>query len=125
MEHTYPYVDLSIMVEQYKCAIRVSSKEEAMALIYNAKQQFPNRTQTWECDETYWRNRDSKGLCYTMFRQGDNIPTSMSYTGALWFEENGYEITDFADLMCPQVEIEESEMSLDVLLSQDSASIQS
>ena len=125
MEHTYPYVDLSIMVERHKCAIRLSSKEEALALIYNAKQQFPNRTQAWDCDETYWHNRDEKGLCYTMFRQGDNIPTSMSYTGALWFEEHGYEITDFADLMCPQVEIEESEMSLDVLLSQDSASIQS
>ena len=122
MEHKYPYVDLSIMVDRFKCAIRLSSQEEALALLYNAKQQFPDRTKTWSYEETYWHNRDSKGLCYTMFCKGDNIPTYLSYTGALWFEENGYEITDFADLMSLQVEIEESEMSLDVLLSQDSAS---
>lgn len=122
MEHTYPYVDLSIMLEQYKCAIRLSSNEEAMVLLHNAKQQFPDRTKSWSYDNTYWHNRDSKGICYTMFREGDTKPTTMSYTGAIWFEENGYEIVDFADLMRPQTEIEESEMSLDILLSQDSAS---
>lgn len=117
MEHTYPYVDLSIMLSQYKCAIRLSSHEEALALIYNAKQQFPDRTNSWSYDNTYWHNRDSKGICYTMFRQGDTEPTTMSYTGAIWFEENGYLIIDFAELLSPQADIEESSENLDVLLS--------
>ena len=54
----------------------------------------------------------------------DNEPDDMSWCDRDWFEESGYDIIEFADLVNP-VEIEESEMSLDVLLSQDSASIQS
>lgn len=49
---------------------------------------------------------------FTLYVCDDN-PSSISWCNREWFEENGYDIVEFSDLA---KEIDESEMSLDVLL---------
>ena len=112
----YPIVDLSIMIQQYKCAIRVTSKEDACAVVANAMHQFPGRTMHWS-GETHYDRADENGLCYTMFFEGYDTPTHMSCTKSQWFVENGYHIIDFAELVSNAAEdLEESDQAIDVLI---------
>lgn len=120
---TYPYVDLSRMLATPKCAVMCRTEEEAEIFWYNAQTQFSEYFQ-WGLEGTLgsWGNyKDRTG--FTLMA-GSNRVDRMSYCREEWFAENGYELVELSDLFDAK-DIEESEMSFDALLSQDSASIQS
>lgn len=120
MDNDVPYVDLSRMLQQPKCAIMAASEEEAEWLLSNAIQQFPEHTGNWRHCGTLWSkgNRGGRGTCYTLFDYNSSSPTRMTYSPTEWFEENGYEVIAFAELMHQfQEDIEESDSSLDALFS--------
>ena len=122
MEHAHPSVDLSRLFETPKSAIFFQSAEEAELFYHNCASQYGHYIRHWSLNDVVrkWENHEGCGFTFMT----DNEPDDMSWCDRDWFEESGYDIIEFADLVNP-VEIEESEMSLDVLLSQDSASIQS
>ena len=110
----YPHLDISRMLELPRCAVRCSSEDEARALIYNIRKQFPDMATHWTIDENHW-NEYKMDTCYTLFYSGMTRPQGLCFYYIEWYLKNNYEIVEFADL-CNQVEIEESEMSIDVLL---------
>jgi hypothetical protein len=111
----FPTVDLSRMVENPPCVIHVSSLEEAKTVIYNAKNQFPERVKNWDIEtKNHWGVYE-KDTGYTMFYEGEDKPTTMSYSDIQWFEENGYEVIEFAELLGSIVDIEESDQPVAAL----------
>lgn len=110
-------LDLSRMLEDPRCAIHVSTLEEAKIIILNAKNQFPERVKNWNAiSNNHWTvYKEETG--FTLFYEDEDEPTTMSYADIPWFKENGYQIVEFGDLLGAVVDIEESEQSIDFLLS--------
>lgn len=110
-------IDLSRMLESPKCAIHVASLEDAQALIYNAKKQFPERAVSWSAEVVSgWNTDEIEETCFTMFYDGEDEPTSMSYCDINWFRDAGYEIVEFSELLQVSADIDESDQSIDILL---------
>lgn len=113
----YPQIDLSRMLEEPRCAIHVETQEQANAIIYNAQIQFPERiSNNWETDSNYW-NRCEEETAYTLFFEGEDEPTTMSYADVPWFKEAGYVVIEFDELIAETVEIAESDQSFDLILT--------
>jgi hypothetical protein len=117
-------IDLSRMLEYPKCAIRVSTKEEDELFLRLVKEQFPERTASWRGVLSNWDWYDGE-TTYTLFYEGGTEPERLSYERYSWFIANGYEVIQFSELAYPVADIEESEISFDMLLSQDSVSMTS
>lgn len=117
---TYPYVDLSRMLALPKCAVMCRTEDEAEAFWQNSRTQFEKYFQ-WGLEGTLgsWGNYKEK-TGFTLMAGSSRIDR-MSYCREEWFAENGYELVEFSELADAK-DIEESEMSFDALLSQDSAS---
>lgn len=113
MTKTIPYVDLSRMLELPKCAVMVRSVDELENFFANAQKQI-SKYLYWDFDDILglWKQyQDATG--FTLFTSYDT-PDSMSYCWETWFYDNGYEVIEFSEL-CNLPDIEESEMSLDML----------
>ena len=111
----YPYVDLGRMLEQPKCAIHISSVEEANTVIYNAKKQFPDRVRSWSvARDGYW-GRYKDQTAYTLFDCDCEEPSSMTFASVPFFTKYGYEILELYELenCC---DIEESELPVESLI---------
>ena len=119
MSNHCEFVDLSRLIEAPKCAVFFQTVEEVECFYHNCEKQLGDYCLFWALEDLVdrWENDNSAGFT---FMTGSE-PEDMTWSTRDWFEEEGYEIIEFYDLINP-VEIEESEMSLDVLLSQDSAS---
>lgn len=119
MSNHCEFVDLSRLIEAPKCAVFFQTVEEVECFYHNCEKQLGDYCLFWVLEDLVdrWENDNSAGFT---FMTGSE-PEDMTWSTRDWFEEEGYEIIEFYDLINP-VEIEESEMSLDVLLSQDSAS---
>lgn len=111
----FPAVDLSRMLEKPKCAIHVASLEEAKIVIANAKNQFPDRVKRWDIEAKNFWNAHRENTGYTLFYEGYDEPSTMSYTYISWFKDNGYEIVEFGELLGATVDIEESDQPVDIL----------
>lgn len=120
--NTYPRVDLSRLFIAPKAAVFFQDICEIELFYHNCVEQCKSYIRHWYLADMVAKWENNEGCGFT-FMTGDE-PESMSWCDKRWFEESGYEIIEFADLVNP-IEIEESEISIDVLLSQDSASIQS
>lgn len=96
--------------------------EEVKQFWHNCEEQLADFCGFWELGDVVrkWENNPTIGFTFMT----DTMPEDMTWCDRAWYEASGYEIIEFEDLANP-AELEESEMSLDVLLSQDSASIQS
>lgn len=110
----FPTVDLSRMLENPPCVIHVASLKEAKTVIFNAKNQFPERVKNWDIERTHWGTYE-ENTGYTMFFEGDDEPTLMSFASIPWFEESGYEVIEFSELLGPTIDIEESDQPVAVL----------
>ena len=112
---TYPSVDLSRLFSAPKSAVFFQNVGEIEIFRHNCAVGFSRYVRYWSLKDMTdkWENNDG-GVGFT-FMTGDE-PESMSWCDRQWFECNGYEIIEFADLANP-VEIEESEVSIDVLLN--------
>ena len=111
--NTYPRVDLSRLFSAPKSAVFFQSADEIELFYHNCITQFAQYVRHWSLADMVVKWENNEGCGFT-FMTGEE-PESMSWCDRRWFEESGYEIIEFADLVNP-VEIEESEMSLDVLL---------
>ena len=108
-------LDLSRMLADPRCAIHVSTLEEAQLVILNAKNQFPERVKNWNAvTNNHWKVYDEE-TGYTMFYEDDDKPTTMSYADIPWFKENGYQIVEFSELIEAVAEIDESEQPISLL----------
>ena len=114
MSESFHCVDLSRMLEHPKCAIQVSTEDEAKWFLQNAKEQFPERTANWVSHNNYGVHKER--TCYTLFYSGDTKPTNLSYAHDQWFIENGYVVIQLSELAGCMTEIEESDTPLSVLL---------
>ena len=114
MSENFQFVDLSRMLEHPKCAIQVSTEDEAKWFLQNAKEQFPERTSAWDRHNNYDVHRER--TCYTLFYSGATEPTNLSYAHDQWFIENGYEVIKLSELAGCMTEIEESDTPLSALL---------
>lgn len=111
----YQYVDLSRMVQQPKCAVMCRTEGDAVTFLYNLIEQFPEYV-FWDKNDilNIWSNyQDKTGFTLML---SDEEPTSVSYCREEWFRNTGYELIEFEVLANP-VEIEESEMPLNVLMA--------
>lgn len=110
----HPHIDLSRLFEAPKSAIFFQSAEEVELFYHNCVSQYEHYIRHWSLDDVVskWENHEGCGFTFMT----DSEPDDMSWCDRQWFEESGYEIIEFADLANP-VEIEESEMSIDVLLN--------
>ena len=113
------FVDLARLIDTPKCAIFFNTVEEVKQFWHNCEEQLADFCGFWELGDVVrrWENNPTIGFTFMT----DTMPESMTWCDRAWYEASGYEIIEFADLVNP-VEIEESEMSLNILLSQDSAS---
>lgn len=115
MEEAYQEVDISRMLENPKCAVRVTSEYDAKEFIWNAKRAFPDFSKRWGNGETHW-DEGVKAIGYTLFDYSATRPSRLTYTDSIeWFIDNGYVIVDYADL---RVDIEESEMPIEALFGE-------
>lgn len=114
MSTTYPFVDVSRMLEYPKCAIHCKTEDEADALIFNMRSQHPSHASNFKGNNGWSAN--GPNTAYTLFYSGDKVPTNLSRTNIRWFRENGYEVIPFSELSVEQAEMEESDMPLISLL---------
>lgn len=117
--NTYPRVDLSRLLLAPKSAVFFQDAEEIELFYHNCVAQFAKYVRHWPLKDMVRKWENTEGCGFTFIT--DTEPDNMSWCDRGWFEESGYDIIEFADLV-HSVEIEESEMPLEVLLSQDSAS---
>lgn len=111
---TYPRVDLSRLFAAPKSAVFFQNVGEIEIFRHNCAVEFSRYIRHWSLKDMTDKWENNEGVGFT-FMTGDE-PESMSWCDRQWFEESGYEIIEFADLV-NLVEIEESEMSIDVLLN--------
>ena len=112
----YPYIDLSCLLGYPPCAIHVATQEQADSVIHNAREQFPERiSDSWDTTHNYWRDYGAE-TGYTLYFEGDDEPTTMSYANIEFFEENDYVILECETLMTDATDVEEGDQSLNVLL---------
>lgn len=115
MAKDYQRVDLSRMVERPKCAVMCRTAGDAETFFYNFTEQFEKEYLYWSLNDilNVWNQyQDKTGFTLIV---GDGCPESISYCDEEWFLDSGYELIEFEDLANP-TEIEESEMSMSVLL---------
>ena len=115
MADNYQRVDLYRMVQRPRCAVMCRTAGDTVTFFYNVIEQFPNFV-VWDLNNilNVWNNYQEKTGFTLML--SDDEPTSISYCGEEWFRNSGYEIIEFEVLANP-VELEESEMPVDVLLN--------
>ena len=115
MSEDFMYADLSRMLELPKCAVLMRTEDEARAFFHNSIQQIAEYVH-WDLEDVLnlWSIYKEK-TGFTLFLSYDE-PESISYCDEDWFRNEGYEIVEFSDL-CNVADIEESEKSLDFLLS--------
>ena len=112
----YPYIDLSRLLGYPPCAIHVATQEQADAVIHNAREQFPERiSDSWDTTNNYFRDYGEE-TGYTLYFEGDDEPTTLSYANIPFFEENDYVIIECEELLADSVDLTEGDQSLDVLL---------
>ena len=107
-------IDLSRMMERPKCAVLCRSVEE-LELFYSAAESELSEYLHWDCGfiHTLW-NEYKENTGFTLFESNNDGPYSMTYCYEAWFRDRGYELIEFSDL-CNIPDIDESEVSLDVL----------
>lgn len=112
----YPYIDLSRLLEYPPCAIHVATQEQADAVIHNAREQFPERiSDSWDERGNYWSDyEDETG--YTLYFEGEDEPTTMSYANIPFFEENGYVVLEYEELLADAVNLIESDQPISLLV---------
>lgn len=109
---SYPELDLSRMFELPKCAVRCRTREDAKALVANFDTQYPGMADYFDPENPDWDYGDE--TAYTLFYSDEDEPTSLSRTDFGWFEEEGYEVIEFSELL-NTTEIEESDMPIESL----------
>lgn len=110
----YLEIDLSRMLENPKCAIRVASKDDALLILFNARRQFKDFVIGRWPEDGYWSNYQ-ENTAYTLFYRDSDKPQRLSYGRLPWFREHGYEILEINDLIASSIDIEESDLSVDEL----------
>ena len=108
-------LDLTRMIENPRCAIRVSTLAEAQLVILNAKHQFPERVKNWNAETNNHWNVYEELTGFTLFYEDEDEPSTMSYADVPWFEANGYQIVEFNELVGAVSEISESEQPMSLL----------
>ena len=108
-------IDLSRMLDEPRCAIHVASKEQADTIVHNARIQFPNRVKNWSYDNNIWGVYE-ENTAFTLFYEGEDSPSNMSYADVPWFLEHGYVVVEFDELVKESADITESDQSIGILI---------
>lgn len=112
----YPYIDLSRMVDYPPCAVHVATQEQANAVIHNAREQFPERvSDSWDERGNYWRVY-GEATGYTMYFEGEYEPTTISFSNTPFFEQNGYVVLEYKELLADAVNLIESDQPISLLV---------
>lgn len=114
-------LDLSIMLDR-PCAVLLNSPDKAEALYTAINELHPELTTVWE------QNRDTdnynwhyykEDTCYTLYDadyDGNLVLDKLYYSPRDYYEEEGYEIVEFEELLGEESELEESDMPLEEFL---------
>lgn len=86
-----------------------------MELVVAFTNQFPNRTGGISAEYTCWDEYE-EDTAYAAYDNGYERPMSLGYADDCWWQDEGYRIIQFEEL-CPISEINESDMSLNLLLT--------
>ena len=112
----YPYIDLSRLVDYPPCAIHVATQEQADAVVYNVREQFPERiSDSWDASHNYWRDYGEE-TGYTLYFEGEDGPTTLSYANIPFFEENDYVVIEFEELLADAVDLPEGDQPISLLV---------
>lgn len=112
----YPYLDLSRLLGYPPCAIHVATQEQADAVVHNAREQFPERIpDSWDTSHNYWRDYGEE-TGYTLYFEGNDDPTTLSYADIPFFEENNYVVIEFEELLADAVDLTEGDQPLSLLV---------
>lgn len=117
MENNYYYADMSRMKELPRCAVVCRSEEDIKDFFYNCKQQMPEFF-SWDLQHTLnlLGTVGDGAVGFTMFTRGSSRPEKMMWCNLDWYKEGGcYKLIEMSELTS-QTDIEESEISIDVLL---------
>lgn len=114
MNNNYMFVDLSRLIEAPRCAVFFQTVEEVECFYHNCEKQLSDYCLFWVLEDLVdrWENDNSAGFTFMT----GTTPEDMTWSSRPWFEEEGFEIIEFSNLANP-IEIEESEMPLDVLIA--------
>lgn len=111
-------LNLSIMFDR-PCAVHCAGYEQAEALVEAIRATYPEKAGPWEnIDDYNWYSYESE-TCYTLHNDDYNgglVVDRLYYCYKSYYEENGYEIVEFDELLLDDVELQESDMPLEEFL---------
>lgn len=111
-------LNISIMVER-PCAVHCDSEEQGKMIVDAIRESYPEMAKLWNPHgDTHWNNFESK-TCYTLYDEsyeGGLELDRLYYCNREFYEERGYELLEFEDLLSEDVEIVDSDMSIEDLL---------
>ena len=107
----YPDLNLNPLLGDGRYAVHCSAIEEAKHFVNQIKKQYPTKARGWNYGQTNWHS-DCE-MCYAPYL---NENDTMCWCEREYYEEEGFTILEFSDLL-PDSDLEESEQSLDFLLS--------
>lgn len=105
----YPDLNLEPLLGDRRYAVHCSTIEEAKHFVNQIKKQYPSKARGWNYGQTSWQ--EDEEMCYAPYLNESN---TLVWCNKGYYEENNYTIFEFTDLL-PEVDIEESELSIDDL----------
>ena len=111
-------LDISIMVDR-PCAIHCSSEDQGRMIIEAVKDNYPEMAKLWNReDDTHWETYEGN-TCYTLYDQGYESGLELDrlyFCNKEYYEDHGYEILEFEDLISDDIEMVESDISIEDFL---------
>jgi len=111
-------LNISIMVDR-PCAVHCDSEEQGKAIVDAIREFYPEMAKLWNSDNNdHWSYYGDR-TCYTLYDEcyeGGLELDRLYYCNRTFYEDHGYEILEFEDLLTTDVEIVESDMLLEEFL---------
>lgn len=106
----YPELDFSALLNpDYDFAVHCSTDDQAVHFLKEVRRQYPKNA--WSHNDTRWHD-ESGGIAYSPYL---NRGKRMTWDHVSHYEERGFVILEFEELIPFEPEIDESECSIDIL----------
>lgn len=107
----FPPLDFSALLNpEHDFAVHCSSDAQALHFLREVRRQYPKNA--WSHEDTMWHSESP--IAYSPYL---NRGERMTWDSLSYYTNRGFVIVEFEDLLPYEAEIEESEQSLEFLLS--------
>ena len=106
----FPQLDFTALLNpDHDFAVHCSSDEQALHFLREVRRQYPKNS--WTHEDTRWHD-DGNGIAYSPYL---NRGKRMTWDSVNHYADKGFVILEFEELCPEEIDIEESEISVDTL----------